>query len=179
MQADDVDISGEARKRVVTWLDPNVTRDEFLAMDGPTFHAAITSGRWPLAPMLVLMGMRVRPTEPGPDAQIVFEADPANYHLNAMGILHGGFAATMLDSAIGHTVVTRLPAGASFTTLEIKIAYLRAMTERTGTVYTDTTVVSIGRRVASLEARLLDASGRIFATATSTCLILPQETRAD
>lgn len=167
-----------ARQRVVTWLDPNDTRDEFLAMDGTAFHAAITSGRWPLAPMLVLMGMRMRPTAPGPEAQIVFEADPANYHLNAMGALHGGFAATMLDSAIGHTVVTRLPAGASFTTLEIKVAYVRAMTEQTGTVYTDTTVVSLGRRVASLESRLLDASGRIYATATSTCLILLPEPRA-
>jgi uncharacterized protein (TIGR00369 family) len=169
--------SATARQRVVTWEDPRATRDEFLAMDGETFFAAVTTGRFPLAPMLRLMGMRVPASAPGESRQIIFEADPAEYHLNPMGIVHGSFAATLLDSAIGHNIVSRLPAGGSFTTLEIKVAYLRAMTEETGAVHTDTTIVSLGRRVASVESRLLDASGRVYATASSTCLIISPEAR--
>lgn len=146
-------------------------------MDGPAFYAAVTSGRFPLAPMLRLMGLRVRaPATEGP-RQIVFEADPAEYHLNPMGVVHGGFAATMLDSAIGHTIVSNLPPGAVFTTLEIKVSYLRPMTEETGVVHTDTTVIALGRRVASVESRLLDDSGRLYATASSTCLIIESPTR--
>jgi uncharacterized protein (TIGR00369 family) len=89
-----------------------------------------------------------------------------------MGFVHGGFAATMLDSAIGYAIQARLPRGATFTTLELKVSYLRAMDDRTGTVHTETTIVSLGRQVVSAESRLVDASGRVYATASSTCLIL-------
>jgi uncharacterized protein (TIGR00369 family) len=119
--------------------------------------------------MLRLMGFRVCEAE---DGQLVFEADPAEYHYNPMGFVHGGFAATMLDSAIGYAIQSKLPKGDTFTTLEFKVSYLRAMTDQTGTVHTDTTIVSLGRQVASVESRLLDANGRVYATASSTCLII-------
>lgn len=163
---------GATRRRVVTWQDPRATRDDLFAMDGPAFHAAVTTGLFPLAPMLRLMGLRVRASAAGEPRQVVFEADPAEYHLNPMGFVHGGFAATMLDSAIGHTIVSNLPSDTTFTTLEIKVSYLRAMTDETGVVHTDTTIIALGRRVANVESRLLDDIGRVYATASSTCLIL-------
>lgn len=181
MAADEIsdEIDGATRQRVITWQDPRATRDKLLAMDGPAFYAALTSGRFPLAPMLRLMGLRVRASATEEPRQVVFEADPAEYHLNPMGVVHGGFAATMLDSAIGHTIVSNLPAGAIFTTLEIKVSYLRPMTDETGVVHTDTTIVSLGRRVVSVESRLLDDSGRLYATSSSTCLIIEAPARAN
>lgn len=165
-------ITGVSRQRQVAWTDPLATRDELLAMDGPAFFTAATTGSFPTPPMLRLMGVRIRA---GVIGQIVLEAEPAEYHYNPMGFVHGGFAATILDSAIGYSILSQLPEGASFTTLELKVSYLRAMTDQTGTVRTDTSIVSLGRQVASVESRLLDANGRIYATASSTCLILRSE----
>lgn len=162
-------ITGISRQRLVTWMDPLATRDEMLAMDGQAFFSAVTSGSVPVPPMIRLMGFRIRADTTG---QIVFEAEPAEYHYNPMGFVHGGFAATLLDSAIGYSILAHLPEGASFTTLELKVSYLRAMTDQTGTVHTDTAIVALGRQVASVESRLLDARGRVYATASSTCLIL-------
>ena len=166
------DISDTSRQRLVTWADPLGIREAMLAMDGRAFFTAATTGSLPEPPMMRLMGFRVRA---GAAGQIVFEAEPAEYHYNPMGFVHGGFAATILDSAIGYSIVSRLPEGASFTTLEIKVSYLRAMTDQTGVVHTDTTIVSLGRQIASVESRLLDASGRVYATASSTCLIFRPE----
>ncbi len=103
----------------------------------------------------------------------VFEGVPGNHVYNPMGIVHGGYAATLLDSACGIATASRLGAGEAFTTLELKVAYHKAMTERTGKVRAEGVVVSMGRRVAYAEAKLLDPDGRLLASATSTLLVIP------
>jgi uncharacterized protein (TIGR00369 family) len=102
----------------------------------------------------------------------VFEGIPGRHAYNPMGIVHGGYAATLLDSACGIATLTRLPAGHRFTTLELKVAYHKAMDEATGPVRAHATVTTIGRRVAFTEGRLTDAGGRLLASATSTLLVI-------
>jgi len=103
-----------------------------------------------------------------------FEGVPGPEHFNPMGIVHGGYAATLLDSACGIAVVTRLADDQAMTTLELKTSYLKAMTGKTGKVRAEGRVISIGRRVAYVEAKLTDVEGRILATATSTLLVIQQ-----
>mgnify|MGYP001603687552 CR=1 FL=1 len=103
-----------------------------------------------------------------------FEGVPGPEHYNPAGTVHGGYGATLLDSACGIAVVTKLEEGQGMTTLELKVSYLKAMTDKTGKVRAEGHVVSIGRRVAYVEAKLIDEAGRLYATATSTLLVLSQ-----
>lgn len=100
-----------------------------------------------------------------------FEGVPGQHAYNPIGMVHGGYAATLLDSACGCAVHASLAAGQSYSTLEIKVAYHYALTDQTGKVRAEGRVVSMGRRVAYAEARLLDAGGKLFASASSTLLI--------
>ena len=102
----------------------------------------------------------------------VFEGTPDERHYNPMGGVHGGYAATLLDSACGIAVHSMLKRDQGFTTLELKVSYLRGMNDTTGPVRAEGRVVNIGRRVAFAEADIRDADGRLMATATSTLLVL-------
>jgi uncharacterized protein (TIGR00369 family) len=106
------------------------------------------------------------------DGSAVFAGTPGQHAYNPLGIVHGGYAATLLDSACGCAVHTRLKAGQSYSTLELKIAYHKAITDGTGPLRAEGHVVTLGRRVAFAEARLSDASGRLHASATSTLLVI-------
>lgn len=103
----------------------------------------------------------------------VFEGVPGRHAYNPMGTVHGGYAATLLNSACGIATASRLGRDQAFTTLELKVAYHRAMTERTGKVRAEGIVVSMGRRVAFAEAKLTDSDGTLLASATSTLLVFP------
>jgi len=102
----------------------------------------------------------------------VFEGNPDDRVYNPIGSVHGGYAATLLDSACGIAVHSKLAPGQSYTTLELKVSYLRGMTSETGVVRAEGNILSIGRRVAFAEAKLTDAAGRLLATATSTLLVI-------
>lgn len=102
----------------------------------------------------------------------VFESVPGRHAYNPMGTVHGGYAATLLDSACGIAVASRLGSGEGFTTIELKVVYHKAMTAETGPVRAEGVVVSMGRRIAYTEAKLLDRDGRLLASATSTLLVL-------
>ncbi len=130
-------------------------------------RALIKAGRRP--PIGDTMGFALVEVDAG---RAVFAGTPGPKVYNPLGSIHGGYAATLLDSACGCAVHTRLDATQAYTTLELKIAYHKAMTDRTGEVQAIGTVLSIGRRVAFAEAKLTDAAGKLFASATSTLLIL-------
>ena len=106
------------------------------------------------------------------EGRAVFEGNPDDRVYNPIGSVHGGYAATLLDSACGVAVHSKLAPGQSYTTLELKVSYLRGMTVDTGVVRAEGVVVSMGRRVAFAEAKLTDASGKLLATATSTLLVM-------
>ncbi len=102
----------------------------------------------------------------------VFEGVPGEHAYNPIGTVHGGYAATLLDSACGCAVHAMLAAGQTYTTLELKVAYHKAMTKETGKVRAEGRVLTFGRRAAFSEAKLVDASGRLLASATSTLLVI-------
>jgi uncharacterized protein (TIGR00369 family) len=102
----------------------------------------------------------------------VFEGTPGPHAYNPIGVVHGGYAATLLDSACGCAVHSQLTAGQSYTTLELKVAYHKALTSQTGALRAEGRVLSMGRRVAFAEARLVDATGKLYASATSTLLVI-------
>ena len=102
----------------------------------------------------------------------VFEGTPGLHAYNPIGAVHGGYAATLLDSACGCAVHSSLNATQAYTTLELKVAYHKAITQKTGVVRAEGRVVSIGRRVAYAEAKLTDSDGRLYASATSTLLVI-------
>jgi len=106
------------------------------------------------------------------EGRAVFEGNPDHRVYNPIGSVHGGYAATLLDSACGVAVHSKLAPGQGYTTLELKISYVRGMTVDTGVVRAVGTVISMGRRVAFAEATLTDARGKILATASSTLLVI-------
>ncbi|CAG4915590.1 unnamed protein product [Acidocella sp. C78] len=106
------------------------------------------------------------------EGRVVFEGSPGREVYNPLGTVHGGYAATLLDSACGCAVHTMLTAEQAYSTLELKVSYHRAMTVETGVVRAVGTVISLGRRAGFSEAKLTDASGRLYASATSTLIIM-------
>jgi uncharacterized protein (TIGR00369 family) len=103
---------------------------------------------------------------------VTFEGVPGEHAYNPIGTVHGGYAATLLDSACGCAVHSKLSATQSYTTLDLKVSYLKAMTKDTGRVRAEGRVISMGRRVAFAEATLKDTNGKLYATATSTLLVM-------
>lgn len=114
------------------------------------------------------MGFHVVEIEEG---RVVFGGHPDESVYNPIGTVHGGYAATLLDSAVGCAVHSKLKAGQGYTTLELKVAYHRPMTKATGPVRAEGVVIQFGRRAAFAEGRLTDLEGRLYATATSTLLV--------
>lgn len=104
----------------------------------------------------------------------VFEGVPGQHAYNPIGMVHGGYAATLFDSACGCAVHSNLKAMQSYTTLELKVAYHKALTNQTGALRAEGRVLTMGRRVAFAEAKLIDTTGRLYASATSTLLVIEQ-----
>jgi len=115
-----------------------------------------------------LMGVKPVLAEEG---HVVFEGRPTKDVYNPIGTVHGGYAATLLDSAMGCAVHTRIKAGQGYTTLELKVAYHRALTDQSGPVCAEGRVISFGRRAAFAEGQLFDKDGKLCASATTTCLV--------
>ncbi len=116
------------------------------------------------------LGLAGESAEPG---RVVLTGMPTEDHYNPLGTVHGGYAATMLDGAIALAVHTMLPAGTGYTTVDLKVTYLRAMTDQSGPVRAEGEVIHLGKRIAATQARLTDREGRLCAHATATCMILP------
>jgi len=138
-------------------------------MSGFEFLQKIVAGELPQPPLASLMDFQIVELAEG---RAVFAVDPAEYHYNPIGVVHGGLAATLLDSAMGCAVHSMLPAGTGYTTLELKVNFIRAMTAETGRVRAEGKLIHLGARTATAEGRVLDESGKLYAHATTTCLIL-------
>lgn len=154
--------------RTFSWEDPRVLHAELRRLSGLAFLRKIVAGELPPPPMARLMNIRLAEVERG---RVVFEGTPEEYHYNPLGTVHGGMAATLLDSALGCCVNSCLEAGDAYTTLELKINYVRPMNVDTGLVRGIATLVHLGRTTAVVEARLCDRHDKLYAHATSTCLI--------
>jgi uncharacterized protein (TIGR00369 family) len=160
---------GEPRSRSVTWYDPAVTVSGGAGLSGLEFMQAMMAGRLPPPPIAQLLNMRLREVQQG---LVVFECKPDESVYNPIGVVHGGLACTLTDSAIGCAVQTTLAAGVGYTSIDITVNYLRPVTLNSGTLVATGRVTKPGRRVASAAAEVHDGSGRLVATATSNCLIM-------
>ena len=152
-----------------TATEYGVTPLEVMAsMPGIDFVRAILDGKLPAPPIMQTIEPFDSTAEPG---VVVMHSVPGFRHYNPIGSVHGGYAATLLDSAMGLAVHTALPAGTGYTTLEFKVSFIKGMTEDIGPVRTEGRTLSVGRRAATAEARITDAKGRLLAHATTTCLV--------
>jgi uncharacterized protein (TIGR00369 family) len=156
------------RTRTFSWTDPELLRANLRSLSGLEFLQRVAAGELPAPPMGKLMDIRISEVQRG---RVVFEGTPQEFHYNPLGMIHGGMAATLLDSAIGCCVNSCLDAGDLYTTLELKINFLRPLTLGTGPVRAVATVIHIGRTTALAEGRILDAADAIYAHASSTYLI--------
>jgi uncharacterized protein (TIGR00369 family) len=162
----------QTRRRTFTWEDPVETATHIRKLDGLAALQAIQAGELPPPPVASLLNMEIKEVSAG---RVVFALQPAEFHYNPLGNVHGGVTATLLDTVMACAIHSQLPAGQGYTTLEIKVNYLRALTVESGLVYGEGKVIHLGGRVATAEGRVVDENGKIYAHATTTCLILRPE----
>jgi uncharacterized protein (TIGR00369 family) len=160
------------RSRVVTWEDPLIGAELAKTMSGLEYMQALLDGSIPPPPIVNLMNMRPTEVEVG---RVVFTCEPDESHYNPIGTVHGGLVCTLLDSVAGCAAQTTLPKGQAYTSLEIKVSYLRPVTADTGTLTAVGIVTKPGRRAAFVDATVADSQGRLVATASSTLLVFPIE----
>jgi uncharacterized protein (TIGR00369 family) len=157
------------RSRTITWSDPTTSAEAGRHLSGLEFMRAIIAGELPAPPIAVTLGFAIKEVEVG---RVVFVGYPAEYQYNPIGVIHGGLAATLLDSAMSCAVQSMLPAGVGYTTLEIKVNFVRPITTSTGELRCEGTALHLGSRTGTAEGRLIDQAGKLYAHGTTTCLIL-------
>ena len=138
-------------------------------LTGLEFFRRMIAGAVPPPAMVALLGLRLVEAEAG---RVVFVGRATEQFYNGWGVAHGGFAATLLDSALGCAINTLTPAGRTFTTLELKVNYTRPLTREAGELRCEARVIHAGSRVATSEGRIVDANGKIYAHATTTCIVI-------
>ncbi|MBM3600745.1 MAG: PaaI family thioesterase [Alphaproteobacteria bacterium] len=135
---------------------------------GIELFRAMMAGELPSAPIAATLGFWLQEAEPG---RVVFAAVPEKRHYNPIGSVHGGFAATLLDSAMSCAVHSQLAKGFGYTTLEFKINLVRPITDKTGPITCEGKSLAVGKRIGTSEGRIIDAAGKLYAHGTATCLI--------
>lgn len=158
--------------RTVTlqWEDPMIGAQAALTMSGLEYLLALKAGKYPPAPIARTLNMDLIEVSHG---RAVFTALPTEYMYNPIGLVHGGYASTVLDAAMGCAVHSTLPVGMAYSTSQLGIHLVRPITLAVGLLTCEGTVVHSGRMIVTAEARLLDAKGKLYAHATTTCAIFP------
>ncbi|MFD9571391.1 PaaI family thioesterase [Streptomyces sp. NPDC059982] len=158
------------RTRIHTWQPRPDLTPEILGMSGLEVLRAALEGTLPAASMMSTLGFRLTEADEG---RVVFEGDPGDHLLNPMGTVHGGFLATLLDSALGSAVMTRLPAGTAYTTVQLGVHMIRPVLADTPALRCEGTALHVGRTTATAEARVVGTrDGKLYAHGTTTCAIL-------
>ncbi|MBM0126724.1 PaaI family thioesterase [Pimelobacter simplex] len=156
------------RERTYTWEDPKVFADPARQLAGLDFLNKIGSGELPMVPAGATTN--ILPVAVG-DGWAEFQMMPEEWHYNPIGSVHGGMLAGLADSALGCAVHTRLPAGVGYTSQDLTIKFTRAANLASGLLRCRAEVITIGRRTATAEARVIDSHGRVVAHALASCLI--------
>jgi uncharacterized protein (TIGR00369 family) len=160
----------ELRVRSFSWEDPAQVAAAGARLSGLEYLRGIIDGTLPAPPVAEMLGFRIIEAEPG---RALFAMQPAEWMYNPLGSVHGGVAATILDTCMGCAVHSTLEAGVGFTTSDLHVRYIRAMSEATGAVLAEGRVVHRGRRTATAEGRLCTEEGEaLIAHATTGCVIL-------
>lgn len=156
------------RTWTATWDDPAQIAQKVRESNGLEFLRAIARAESPAPPFARLLGFELESVEEG---SVTFALEPAEQHYNPFGVLHGGVAASLFDSALGCAVQTQLPAGRIAPTMELHVNYVRPVTIATGRILCTGTVIHLGKRSALAEGRLVDTDGKLYAHATGTFVI--------
>jgi uncharacterized protein (TIGR00369 family) len=156
------------RSRTFHWSDPAVNAEKLGRTGGLELLRAMAAGDLPAPPVMHLIDMAGMEVEEG---RVTVFLDPQEFHYNPLGTVHGGVLSTLLDTAAACSVHTTLPAGVAYTSLDLNVKFLRAVTVASGRLRCEGAVLQRGRRTALAEARLTDAAGKLIAHATSSCLI--------
>jgi uncharacterized protein (TIGR00369 family) len=152
-----------------------VDLETIASISGMEFLQKMLRGELPALPIGKTLGFTVTEVEEG---RTVVMSEPGVHHYNAIRTVHAGYTATLLDTCMACAVLSTLPKGTGFTTMEFKVSLLRPITKDTGPVRAEGKLLSRGRRGATAEGRLTDANGKLLAHATTTCLIFPFESAA-
>jgi uncharacterized protein (TIGR00369 family) len=156
-------------RREVTWEDPGVGAALALELSGLDYLRGIAEGRIPAPPIAALLGLGIVAVEPG---RVTFSLDVGEHLYNPIGSVHGGVFCTLLDSAMACAVHSTLSLGHAYTTLELKVNLVKALTVDTPSVVATGHVISSGRRVATASGQITGPDGTLYAHATTTCLII-------
>ena len=156
--------------KTITWQDPRPSAAAALQLSGLEFLTKVMAGEIPPPPIARSLGYDLVEVSEG---HALFEVTPDDSHYNPIGVVHGGLALTLLDSAAGCAVQSTLPQGLAYTSLETKVNFLRAVTSDSGLLLARGWVTKPGKRAAFAEADLRGADGTLYATASSTCLVFP------
>lgn len=157
------------RRRELVFQDPVASFERAVGMSGVEHLEAIASGELPPPPIAVLMNMHPVDIAHG---RVSFAGTPGEEHYNPIGLVHGGYASTLLDTVLGCAVQSTLDAGQAYTTQTLEVKLQRPITLETGTVEAIGEVTYRGRRQATAEAKIVDSGGKVLATGTSTCMVL-------
>ncbi|WP_047244578.1 PaaI family thioesterase [Chromobacterium subtsugae] len=161
------------RSLIVQWDDPMIGVRAARSLSGLEYLREMEQGRIPPPPIMQLLGFEfVRAAE----GEVEFAFRPHESHFNPIGSVHGGVISTLLDSAMACSVHSTLPSGRAYTTLELKVNFVRAVQPRHGRLVCRGQVIHAGARMATAEGKLLDAAGRLYAHATTTCMIFDAAT---
>jgi uncharacterized protein (TIGR00369 family) len=160
------------RERVVDWQAPGPAAQAAMRMSGMEAMQAIRDGMLPPPPMAKLIGFRMNTVEPG---RIVVELDAEESLENTIGLLHGATAAALLDTAMGCAISTRLPAGQTSVTLDLKLTYLRPLSVQSGTIQAEGRLIKLGRQTSYAEGFVRDAAGHLAVHATATFAMIGAE----
>lgn len=155
-------------QRTFTWEDPMAVLARSKHLSGLEYLQAMLRGEFPSPPISKALDFKLVSIEKG---RAVFECMPQEFHYNPIGVVHGGLASTLLDSAMGCAVQTMLPAGTTYVTVELHINLVRAITKTTGLVYAESEVLHSGRTLATAQGRLTDAQGKLYAHGSTTCIV--------
>jgi uncharacterized protein (TIGR00369 family) len=162
-------VTEKVNERIIRWDDPGPALAIVRNSTGLAAMQAWLAGDLPAPPIGKLMNMRLVDVERG---RVVFEGEPGEEHYNPIGIVHGGFALTLMDSALGCAVHTTLDAGVGYTTTDTQVRFIRAITTATGVVRCEGTIQHVGRTTAVAHGTLVDRNGKLLATGTSACAII-------
>ncbi len=157
------------RERTYNWENPMNGAKQALQMSGIDYLKAMYNEEIPAPPVMHTLGMKAVSFEKG---ECIFSFVPQEYHYNPIGCVHGGVVTTLLDSAMGATLHSTLEQGTGYTTLEIKVNFLKTITTKTPELKAIGKIIHAGSRTALVEAQLVDENGTVYAYAVSTCMIL-------
>jgi len=156
------------RIHTVTWQDPEISARDANSITGLDYLRSVKEGKIEPPPSAMLIGHRLAEVDTG---FAVFQLQPAEYHYNPFASVHGGIAATLLDSAMSAAVLSTLPIGRSCSTIEMKVNFVRSITSGTGLLRCEGKIIHVGNRTATAEGKVIDGKENLYAHAISTCMI--------